>query len=106
MIVRFEKLNLVTTDKGDHLQCPKGHKFWWQPIVRPNNCPKCQKKLKKTTKDVMSGCWSGGEASPCETCGETQILVPREGHPNSKYWDLEQDDGMKLYACETCKEVE
>jgi len=35
----------------------------------------------------------------CAKCGKKMILCPREGHPNSKFWELERDDGCVLVVC-------
>ena len=54
------------------------------------------------------GCWSSPERQfACPKCGGVMVECPREGHPNSKFWVHEQDDGLVLFVCSNnCPEDE
>lgn len=46
------------------------------------------------------GCWTHDEAvGKCPKCSSKLELVPEEGHFNSSYWKLKQNDGLDLYCC-------
>lgn len=48
----------------------------------------------------VEGCWTGKKiVSQCRLCGTKFIKVPRKGHYNSKYWELERNDGLILVCC-------
>lgn len=54
----------------------------------------------KLIKDYeVEGCWSSRKDGRCRTCGSLLKLVPKEGHYNSQYWELKQDDGCELVCC-------
>jgi len=54
------------------------------------------------------GCWGiPNHPHECEVCGSELIECPREGHPNSKFWKLEREDGLVLLVCpNNCPEKE
>lgn len=48
------------------------------------------------------GNWNTKEsAGHCPKCAAKLQLVPEEGHYNSQYWKLKQNDGLDLYCCPT-----
>lgn len=48
----------------------------------------------------VEGCWASKKHNTkCRLCGTKLVLVPREGHYNSKYWAYEKDDGTVLVCC-------
>ena len=69
-------------------------------------------KIKMITDYEVEGTWvkvnSDGIADhKCRKCGANHVLVPREGHFNSKYWDLQRNDGLYLVSCpEGCSVVD
>ncbi len=110
----WDKMNLSTQTRGDKIRCTNcGYSRWWKPLKRPDRCPECKcpddKKsigkavFDKRYKGKMLGCWSGN-AGTCAQCHKPMQETPREGHPNSPYWSLERDDGLKLYNCNLCPE--
>lgn len=55
-------------------------------------------------KDIIDyeveGCWTNKKITPrCRLCGTKYEKVPRKGHYNSKYWELERNDGFILVCC-------
>lgn len=100
----FTKVNLVTTNDGYDIwkcgDCGKQTKTRMGPPYRCESA-KC-KKLKHLWKSkTIFGCW--GKPKEQEMlrpwCDSELMIVPRKGHPNSKYWNLEGDDGRVLKAC-------
>lgn len=71
------------------------------------NLPKPEKSSKANTMIVepprpatICGHWvPADKQSECFKCKAPTIETPREGHPNSKYWGKEQDDGLVLKHC-------
>jgi len=56
--------------------------------------------MKKKTNYEVEGCWSIKKIlSRCRACGTKFQQVPRQGHYNSKYWELERNDGQVLVCC-------
>lgn len=48
------------------------------------------------------GNWNTEKAAgQCPKCAAKLQLVPEEGHFNSQYWKLKQNDGLELYCCPT-----
>lgn len=99
----WRKLNLVTEPKGDQLKCSHcGHTLWCRSLKRPTRCPKCGclEMEEHPAKDVVWGCWSDkNHSKECAHCKGPTIIVPRTGHPNSKFWMYERNDGLVLMAC-------
>lgn len=100
----FAKINLVTNNDGsDTLRCDIcGYKKKYYTLERPLRCPKCKDTGKKKERDRIDGDilghWSSMKDEVCNRCGAKMIVVPREGHPNSKYWAYEAN-GEALVAC-------
>ena len=105
----LRKVNMVTKkDMTDLWQCTEcGKKYVSRHLGdRPVECnsKKCNPNrmpLKpKVSKDTVYGCWGCQKSeSICGHCNAKLIIVPRDGHPNSKFWALERDDGMVLKCC-------
>jgi len=57
------------------------------------------KKSEKKTDQILGWWVSKNHINDCAKCGDKMVECPREGHPNSKFWELEQDDGMVLVVC-------
>jgi DNA-directed RNA polymerase subunit RPC12/RpoP len=107
------KVNLVTqSDKNgtyDERECKNcGRRFKIRGIEVPSVIAgKCKvskevydKLMKEKASVVIFGGWITATAKiKCTHCGTKLELCPREGHPNSKFWKLEQNDGMELYIC-------
>ena len=56
--------------------------------------------MKKIIDYEVEGCWSNKQIiSCCRLCGTKFQEVPRENHYNSKYWELERNDGQVLVCC-------
>ena len=56
--------------------------------------------MAKKVVDQIFGYWTSFEhLGKCLKCGSEMILCPREGHLNSKFWELERDDGLILVVC-------
>jgi hypothetical protein len=57
----------------------------------------------KMIKDYeVEGCWTSEKRikrGNCRSCGAMFERVPKDGHYNSKYWELERDDGQILVCC-------
>jgi hypothetical protein len=94
----WSKLNLVTKKdrKGtyDEWGCSScGYTQRYYTLNRASECPKCK------PVDV-EGCWSlrSPERMVCRHCGVGMVECPKEGHPNSKYWNLRRNDEV-LYVC-------
>lgn len=57
------------------------------------------------TNYEVEGCWTSippagnNEPSRCRRCGTILELTPKEKHFNSKYWSLQQLDGLLLANC-------
>lgn len=48
----------------------------------------------------VEGCWSGlASKTKCRNCGTLLEEVPKEGHPNSDYWELQQHSKERLICC-------
>lgn len=111
-----EKKNLVTLqdnrgtyDKFVCINCNK--EFRMYSLVRserqPGHCYVSQAKYdevmeRRATQSAgtVTGAWISPTADhKCSKCDAAMVECPREGHPNSKYWDLERGDGMKLFVC-------
>ena len=59
-----------------------------------------QRKAKIVASGEVYGTWSTEDCPhKCGKCEAIMILCPREGHPNSKFWVHERDDGMVLKVC-------
>ena len=58
-------------------------------------------KIKKEEIDYeIEGCWSGLETKHnCRCCGALYVTVPKEGHPNSHFWELQQHSKERLVCC-------
>jgi len=55
---------------------------------------------KKQKSKTISGCWGICDyPHKCEECGSVLVQCPREGHPNSGFWELEREDGLVLKIC-------
>ena len=52
-----------------------------------------------TDYEVEGGWGNPDKPGECRGCGTVKELVPREGHFNSKYWQHERGDGLKLHCC-------
>lgn len=49
---------------------------------------------------IINGCWGILDyPHKCAKCGSVLIECPREGHPNSRFWELEKEDGQILKIC-------
>lgn len=96
----WEKKNLVTLSDGtDRYQCSIcGFKKKYHSLRIDAACPKCVAKKQKQNPSVF-GYWAKSNDIHCPICGKKVINCPREGHPNSKYWEMERNDGMKLFVC-------
>ena len=94
------KKNLMTLkdSKGcyDLLECEEcGYQIKWYKLERPRKClnPKC--KTNQLKPNICGG-WADTKASFdfygrfCHYCNSKAIEVPKEGHPNSKYWSLKR----------------
>lgn len=56
--------------------------------------------MKLITKYEVEGCWTSGSRTVyCRKCGSRLEAVPKKGHFNSKYWELQRDDGLFLKCC-------
>lgn len=99
----WEKLNLVTQPKGDQLQCTHcGYKQWHQGLSRPTRCPKCKCSdfERHPSTHTVYGVWTAKPLGKrCPHCRGRLELVPLEGHPNSRFWGLKQNEGSLLWAC-------
>jgi hypothetical protein len=49
--------------------------------------------------EVYGGWMSPNLVHKCGACDSELVICPREGHFNSKFWQLERDDGMVLFIC-------
>lgn len=52
-------------------------------------------------KEIV-GWWSNDKSKPpanCPKCGAPGIIVPKRGHPNSRFWDLQRHDNEQLECC-------
>ena len=89
----WSKVNLVTArDGSDTWECTDcGFKKKYFGLRRDLYCPKC-----KATP--VFGCWST-KTSKCGFCESKMIVCPKEGHPNSEYWNLQQNKEENLYVC-------
>lgn len=55
--------------------------------------------IKKNLNEEIEGCWTGLDTKgKCRNCGSLLKEVPKEGHPNSNYWELQQH-GKEILAC-------
>ena len=103
--MNWGKVNLVTvSDKAgmyDLLKCKDcGFQKKYYGFQRPGRCPKC-KNVASEGKNII-GCWTHKSRfgiSDCPICGAILILTPKEGHRNSKYWNLQRDDDELLLCC-------
>lgn len=117
-----EKTNLVTTKKFNDvfrcLNCNKDLYFhgvtrsstrlvdnislYGKCLVSPDMHEECKQRIQKYKDEKrvdVYGCWSSeGDAGSCYHCNKSLILCPKEGHPNSKYWRLKNDD-RDLFMC-------
>ncbi len=64
--------------------------------------------MKMITDYEVEGCWTSPKSkSNCRLCGTLMQSIPKEGHFNSKYWELTRRDGMILKCCpEGCNVAE
>lgn len=55
----------------------------------------------KIIKDYeVEGCWTGLKSqSKCRLCGTLLETVPKQGHYNSRYWELQKHDEERLVCC-------
>jgi len=105
----WEKKNLVTRKDSQGLYdeyrcsiCNLKKRYYTFKI--DGECPRCKKKNKK--QDIF-GFWTSRKDSKCVHCQEFLILCPKEGHPNSKYWSLQRNDGAELFVCPNgCLEID
>jgi len=115
-ILSLTKTNLMCDETGRDTyiceNCGKGVKLVWPMRTVAGDCavPLDQYeaaksrleegKRRKRVKGETVGCWGAiGHPGTCHKCGAPLVDCPREGHPNSRYWALERDDGMTLYVC-------
>lgn len=119
-ILNIEKINLVSLSNGGDLykciHCGKvivrylgqGLKVTGEckvtrdylknkGINNPENEKNLLRKLLGEDK-IINGCWSA-RIPKCLKCNTEMVLCPEENHPNSKYWELQRNDGMLLYVC-------
>jgi hypothetical protein len=51
----------------------------------------------------VEGCWTSFDLpdrkTKCRYCGAELIICPKENHFNSKYWELQRNDGLLLAVC-------
>ena len=64
--------------------------------------------MKMVTDYEVEGCWSGLHfKTKCRVCGAIMKRVPKEGHYNSRYWELQRHDREQLICCPNgCSEKE
>jgi len=98
----YDKVNIVTNPDGtDTFRCSDcGHTQKYPGLERDSSCPKCKKHQKK---GVALGFWTAKDTlseSKCYKCKQPVIEVPKEGHPNSKFWPLQKYDDEVLVVCD------
>lgn len=96
----WEKVNLVTQRDGSDLyrcsECSYEKKYFG--FNRDRYCPKCGDG--KPT--AIFGYWTSKEEKdrqPCNYCGSPVIECPKEGNPNSRFWELQRFDTETLVVC-------
>jgi len=97
--VSWTKQNLATKrdNKGlyDEYKCSEcGFKKRYYTLQIDSRCPKCVKK-----EETIYGLWTKRQGSKCHYCKSLLILCPKDGHPNSKYWNLQRTEKEKLLVC-------
>ena len=102
----MKKKNLMTlqdrTGLYDIWKCDKcGHEKKFYGLVRSSVCPKCSDG--KSATPIYGG-WSSRDCfftsdRRCPFCKENTIETPKEGHPNSKYWNLQRTADELLFCC-------
>lgn len=95
----WSKQNLVTLPGGyDVYKCDVcGYKAKYGGLNRPRGCPKCAKNV---VDDKPFGWWSPLTVKHvCIKCGGEAAIVPKEGHPLSDYWNLQQIATEGLFYC-------
>ncbi len=69
-------------------------------LVSKDRAIEIQVAEKKDHNSVVIGGWFTEECNhTCPKCDSVMILCPRDGHPNSKYWSLDRNDGHALHVC-------
>lgn len=95
----WQKQNLVTQKDSegyyDEYRCSAcGFKKRYYSFVRETICPKC------STRTNIMGCWHQGKLpSVCPYCNSEMVECPKQGHPNSQFWNLQRGDYEKLMIC-------
>ena len=95
----FDRFRCINCDKEfrmRHMARPK--KIYEPCYVSQAKFDEVMERRKAEVSGEVYGCWSSS-ARKCNSCGEEMVLCPREGHPNSKFWKLERDDGTRLFVC-------
>jgi len=98
----WSKKNLVTMkDRSgfyDLYTCSDcGFKKKYYTLLRDGKCPECS-----TTKDdEVWGFWSSKSHNvlKCPWCKSKPVIVPKKGHVNSKFWNLQRTKDEVLFCC-------
>lgn len=102
----WNKVNLVTQqDRNgmyDEYRCDQcGFKKRYYTLRIDRHCPKCEANKKNVP---IYGGWTAKGilkkvGRKCNWCGEGMVIVPKKGHPNSRYWSYQRLRNEVLICC-------